>query len=298
MSEITRFVKQRPQIYYLVLTGGEPLVRDDLTEIVIQFIENCGTCFVTLPTNGSFPTRLYHFVNDIKKRHPEVSLTVQLSIEAFGDDLDRIRGSQRSGKYDRMIRQSADNLQSLKECWPNLFIQISTVITSDNLPGIDTICRRIHDEFVFDYHLLLPDRNLTNLPEGFQIDDYLNLVDQYCKSSGTKSVRFRRPYLIVRERALRNAVRVFCRNLRRPEKANSCGAGKHFAVIDQEGNIFPCEPFMQSPLASIRDKAFRWGDLWESPRMKSFDREITKNKCQCNWFCSTMYSLPQFTFTS
>jgi radical SAM protein with 4Fe4S-binding SPASM domain len=90
----------------------------------------------------------------------------------------------------------------------------------------------------------------------------------------------------VRERALRNAVRVFCRNLRRPEKANSCGAGKHFAVIDQEGNIFPCEPFMQSPLASIRDKAFRWGDLWESPRMKSFDREITKNKCQCNWFCS------------
>jgi Fe-coproporphyrin III synthase len=76
------------------ITGGEPLIREDLDEIVEILAPRARR--LEISTNGWFTDRLVA----IGRRHPEI--TVRISLEGLAPTNDRIRGLE--GGFDRALR--------------------------------------------------------------------------------------------------------------------------------------------------------------------------------------------------
>ncbi len=111
-------------IKQITLSGGEPLVRNELLEI-ITYIKKKGL-WVGIITNGTLITK------NISKKFSELGVNkVSVSIDGIGKINDKIRGGN---NFKRSIRGL--NLL-LKENIPE--IRINSVITSKNLENIEKI---------------------------------------------------------------------------------------------------------------------------------------------------------------
>ncbi|GAI16765.1 unnamed protein product [marine sediment metagenome] len=84
LDEIKKISMKFPNLIYLTISGGEPFLRDDLSEIVGSFIENNNTQFVSIPTNGFFTERVISVSERLFKRYPWVSFRIGLSIDGIG----------------------------------------------------------------------------------------------------------------------------------------------------------------------------------------------------------------------
>ena len=58
IEEYEKISKKIKTINILGISGGEPFLRDDLSEIVKIFYKNCSPLLVDLPTNGFFTERI------------------------------------------------------------------------------------------------------------------------------------------------------------------------------------------------------------------------------------------------
>lgn len=77
------------------LTGGEPLLRDDLVDIIRTLKERSRGVRIVLSTNGLLPSRLRAVLEDAG------SVAVRVSLDGLGALHDRIRGT--SGAYERAL---------------------------------------------------------------------------------------------------------------------------------------------------------------------------------------------------
>src|SRR3982751_5527084 len=61
-AQIEKVSRTMPPITDLWLSGGEPMLRRDLTQIIDAFVENNGVGRVIIPTNGLVKTRTVEVV--------------------------------------------------------------------------------------------------------------------------------------------------------------------------------------------------------------------------------------------
>jgi MoaA/NifB/PqqE/SkfB family radical SAM enzyme len=76
------------------LTGGEPLLREDLAEVVGVLRETCPGVRIVLSTNGLLPERLKAFLASVR------DVAVRISLDGLGPLHDEIRGVR--GAYDKV----------------------------------------------------------------------------------------------------------------------------------------------------------------------------------------------------
>jgi MoaA/NifB/PqqE/SkfB family radical SAM enzyme len=72
------------------VTGGEPLLRDDLEEVIRTMRRTCPKARIVLSTNGLLPARLAGLLEKIDR------ITVRVSLDGIGEVHDRIRGIDRA----------------------------------------------------------------------------------------------------------------------------------------------------------------------------------------------------------
>ena len=65
LAEIERMTGTMGHVFSLVLSGGEPFLRDELPEIVRLFCERARTNMVTILTDGQMPGRIGAAVEEI-----------------------------------------------------------------------------------------------------------------------------------------------------------------------------------------------------------------------------------------
>ena len=98
IDEIDRIYAQLPQLDAVRLTGGEPFVRRDMTEIAHLAIEHLGPRFLHVTTNAFLTDRVVAFAQD---RDRTVPLHVLVSIDGVEEKHDEVRGVPRS--YERAM---------------------------------------------------------------------------------------------------------------------------------------------------------------------------------------------------
>src|SRR5215467_9876362 len=62
-EQIAKVSQTMPQITDLWLSGGEPTLRRDVTEIINTFVSNNGVSRVIIPTNGLIKSRVFDIVD-------------------------------------------------------------------------------------------------------------------------------------------------------------------------------------------------------------------------------------------
>ena len=96
LNEIEKLSKSLPNLLQLTLTGGEPSLRKDLSEIPKIFAKYSNLSKCTVVTNGMLPERIKNQVNTFVKENPSVDFRISISMDGIGKLHDKIRGVEGS----------------------------------------------------------------------------------------------------------------------------------------------------------------------------------------------------------
>jgi MoaA/NifB/PqqE/SkfB family radical SAM enzyme len=99
LADVERIFDQLPQLDIVRLTGGEPFVRRDLTDIARAVIDKLAPGLLHVTTNGFLTDRIVDFC---ERRPREVPLNLLVSIDGVGPKHDDIRGH--SGAFRTAMR--------------------------------------------------------------------------------------------------------------------------------------------------------------------------------------------------
>src|SRR5260370_13986293 len=94
-EQIERVSRTMPQITDLWLSGGEPTLRHDATEIIRLFVRNNGVRRLIIPTNGLVKSRVYEIVEQALGAHSSLDLYLNIALDGYGETHDLIRGVPR-----------------------------------------------------------------------------------------------------------------------------------------------------------------------------------------------------------
>ncbi len=256
----------------LDLTGGEPLLRPDLPEIIEEVcvlrrknLRNLQT--IALATNGLLPRRTAERVERILDAvDGKFDLAMVCSLDGFEECHDGIRGVP--GAYSK-ARETIERLGEIASRNHYYQLGIKTTILPNNWEQIPDLMRFAEGNGLF--HILSPVlfaverfRNLESRSELEVISRYqADLKDLY--TSG--------------ELADSYYSHVVVDTLTHSGRRIPCSAGTDHFFVEGDGTIFPC-PLVAVPLGNIRDIGAE--DLMHSAAARDASLK-TGRLDQCTW---------------
>jgi radical SAM protein with 4Fe4S-binding SPASM domain len=251
----------------VALSGGEPLVRRDLPEL-LEYA--AGRAHVILTTNGML------IDEEIAAQLARVGATIEISIDGSRAEIhDRIRGP---GAFVRTLK----GIEHLIAAGIARNITFTTTITRVNLDDLDAIislAERLGVGFV-----------------RFSPVQPVERAERYWDEVGLTADELRKAYRFLYLELGRRSVDIsggfpgFVLDFAKGEQW--CALGKTLA-LDPEGNIYPCQLFQHPDyeVGNVREMSLR--EATESPRLsetirKAASRKYVVQACRsCNWrnFC-------------
>ncbi|CAG0947143.1 GTP 3',8-cyclase [Anaerolineae bacterium] len=131
VDEIRAIFKQIPHLDSLRITGGEPFLRRDLTELTRAIIEENNPTIVHVTTAGVMTERIVEYVKAVGSP----KLHMKFSIDAVGARHDEIRGYR--GLYDKSMR-TLRALVALRDQY-GFYIGVNQTITDRNVDHIEPL---------------------------------------------------------------------------------------------------------------------------------------------------------------
>lgn len=293
-EQIEKVSRTMPPITDLWLSGGEPTLRHDASEIVNLFVRNNGVRRLIIPTNGLVKERVQAIVDDALGRNPSLHLYLNVALDGYGETHDHIRGVP--GHWQKTL-DCIESLYALKDKYGDRFrLNVNTVVCADNYTEIQKLGEFMWSNFRLDgqYFNIVRGETLVGdeikrVPKEILPEMYA-YVAQLTRRYGNRMF------------ALDDATRRFVKNLAyvgtitthyRTQQANfvnptawpfACTAGETIAVIDYNGDVRACE--LRQKFASLKDYAYDFGALWSAQERQTELQAIDGGKaCWCTHVC-------------
>ncbi len=284
LEEIERFSAGMGDLLWLLFSGGEIFIRKDLPEIVDAFYRNTHPVIITLPTNGLAPNLILPKVEQILAGCPESAVVCKVSLDGVGEDHDRLRDTP--GNFEKAM-ETWEGLHRLGERYDNLQLGINTVFCQENQDDMDAI---------IDFVNTLPgcETHTISMVRGDPADDdykkidlekYKRAVDRLeveLKGSDAKMYHF----AMARLKSAQDLVQrqLIYETMRQSRRLLPCYAGRITAVMNEEGDVFPCEILLDR-MGNIRDFDYDFQELMHSQEADRVRAKIHRSKCYCSHEC-------------
>jgi MoaA/NifB/PqqE/SkfB family radical SAM enzyme len=293
-TEIEKVSLTMPPITDLWLSGGEPTLRHDASEIIDLFVRNNGVQRLIIPTNGLVQERVCGIVDDALSRHPSLHLYLNIALDGYGGTHDRIRGVP--GHWQKTLACIAA-LYPLKDRFRDrLRLNVNTVVCADNYTEIEKL-----GDFMWNNFRL--DGQYFNIVRGETLvgDEIKQVPSEILPQMYAYVARLTKRYGD-RMFASDDATTRFVKNLAyvgtitthyRTQHANfakptawpfACTAGETIAVVDYNGNVRACE--LREAFASLKDYDYDFDALWSAQERRDELQAIDGGKaCWCTHVC-------------
>src|ERR1700704_1382932 len=147
-AQIEKISRTMPPITDLWLSGGEPTLRRDLSEIIDTFVMRNGVNRVIIPTNALIKSRVYEVVDQALSRNPRVDLYLNIALDGYGETHDRIRGVP--GNWEKALA-CIRSLYPLKDKFADRFrLNVKTVVCAENYTEVEKLSEFLFDNFSLD----------------------------------------------------------------------------------------------------------------------------------------------------
>lgn len=287
LEEIRRIAASIPRFSHLLLSGGEPLLRPDLHEIIDTFINTNHIVTLDLPTNGLMPEKTADLARWMLIQHPDLLLTIGVSIDGFKETHDTIRGVD--GNFEKVF----ETLRAVNEVRyalaaehddeePRLHLYTLTCLTDENSSEVPSLIEHISenadiDGMMFELMRGSPRDSSMNRPSVQTFDKIVELslrnnYELFSKrcSQNERSLRLaylEEVYAFQRKVLLEGALPVLCR------------AGRELAVLEPNGDVRLCE--LLDPVGNLRDYSYDFPSLWNAVQARQQREWIKKTNCSC-----------------
>jgi MoaA/NifB/PqqE/SkfB family radical SAM enzyme len=293
-DQIETVSRTMPPITDLWLSGGEPTLRHDASEIINTFVRNNGVERVIIPTNGLVKTRVWEIVDNALGQHPSLHLYLNIALDGYGETHDRIRGVP--GHWQKTL-DCIESLYPLKEKYRDrLRLNVNTVVCADNFNEIEKLGEFMWERFTLDGQYFNIVRGETPVGEEIKHVPAEVLPSMYAYISELTKRYGDRMF------ADDDATKRFVKNVAyvgtitthyRTQHANfsgstawpfPCTAGQTIAVIDYNGDVRACE--LREKFGSLKDYDYDFDKLWSAQERQVELSAIDGGKaCWCTHVC-------------
>ncbi|OGW75227.1 MAG: hypothetical protein A3J81_03680 [Nitrospirae bacterium RIFOXYB2_FULL_43_5] len=288
LPEIEKFSAKLGNVYEVLLSGGEPFLRDDIYEIGKTFAKNNGIVHLNIPTNGFLEDKAFETISRLSKDIKAVELSAMVSIDNIGEKHDKIRGIP--GLFNRATAL-IKNLAILQKERKNLRTGIIITLNKSNINDIKEIIDYIKNDLGIYYICL-------NYPRGEAVEEgkyaevplevYKSAVEYLFKG---KYEQFRSSTLLGR---FANSVDLLryenvLRTLKEKRAVHPCRAGRNTVVVNEVGDVFPCE-LLGMKLGNLREADYDVRKIMALNRKACFENIVSK-KCYCSWECLAHWNM-------
>ncbi len=265
------FKNMNYRLHWLILSGGEPFLRDDIVEICKLAYRHLKPKIIVIPTNGIVDCSSK--VERILQICKQSKVTINLSLDGIGKKHDEIRGIDKN--FLRAM-ETYKNLKKLKK-YKNLELGVHTVVSKFNYRDIEEI-------YNFVVKNLKPDSYITEIAEErFELDskgkgitpnyeEYSKAIDfLISKIKDKKSIkqRFRLEYYkMVKEMLKKN------------RKVVDCYAGIASGHINFNGDVWFC-CVNGGKIGNLRENNYDFRKIWFSKKAEEERKKIRKGNCFC-----------------
>ncbi len=265
VKDILQQVSQLNSAAMVVLTGGEPLLRDDL-ESIIEFGSQLGL-FIVAGTNG---------VQLTQKRVRSLKTAGLMGLGVSIDSVNPARHDEFRGR-DGSWAKTMKGLEYCRE--EDLSFQIHFTVTRMNHDEIDDIIKlseALGARIVNIFFLICTGRGET--ASDLLPSEYTSSLKNIIKAQSDY------PDLIIRPRCAPHFKRIAMQlnpeadiNRIDGREGDGCLAGIHYCRIDSEGQVTAC-PYIDLPAGNIRQQSFN--DIWHnSSQFQSLRNPSLTGKC-------------------
>ncbi len=249
---------------FLILTGGEPLLRPDIYEIIRYAADR--KFMVVLGTNGTLINR----ANALKIKEAGAH-GVGISIDSMDPGKhDKFRGVQNA--WD----QSMEAFNVMNEVGIDFLIQMSVSdMNYKEIPDVVAFAEKIGAIAFNLYFLVCTGRGQgnTDISNAAYEEALKMLYEQQMKYKGKLMINSKCAPQYKRVVYENDPDSVYTRTY-----SGGCPAATHYSRISPEGNLTPC-PFIEESVGSLKTNTFK--DLWDNaPLMKELrNRKNLEGKC-------------------
>lgn len=280
VEEYEKIAKNIKSLNILGISGGEPFLRDDLSEIIKVIYKNCPPLVVDLPTNGFFVKSILRQVEDIARNCPNMIIDLQLSVDGPEKVHNDIRGLKDGFLR---VKDTYNGALSLKNKYKNLKVKACIVYSHYNQEYINELFEILGRDFKgLDRVVFSVVHGSVSNQEAFQFDweKYFKICEKIRKESVVKQVTdFHSVFTIALRVVKNNLLREL---LKSKDMYRRCKAGKRVIVVNETGKVFPCEP-LWFPVGNLRTNGYDINKVLSSKEMNEFRKNTFQNRCNCHW---------------
>jgi len=287
-------------LFQIVVSGGEPFLRDDLPQMAAHWHRVNRIAVLSIPTNALMPERIVPMVDEISARLAPVAVRINISLDGIGALHDEIRGVP--GGYEKTIK-TLEGLKTLKTAHANLAVNINSVLSSYNRDHIADVAEHVVNELRPDLYTIGRLRGESPDPKAADVT-----VEDYARASALlrrleKACHGERYFF----HSFGGSVNRLMRDLveeteRRRAMIVPCPAGTKLLVIDEVGNVYPCEmlqhlmdtgqvdvlPEPGAVMGSLREFDCDMSRLLNSERARRIAAFIKDERCWCTYECAIL----------
>ncbi|HYP52592.1 MAG TPA: radical SAM protein [Pyrinomonadaceae bacterium] len=293
-EQIEKISRTMPPVTDLWLSGGEPTLRHDISEIIDLFVRRNGVRRVIVPTNGLLKARVAEIVARSLDTHPQLDLYLNVALDGYGETHDRVRGVP--GHWPKTL-DCLRSLAPVKERFAGRFrLNVNTVVCADNYAEVERLAEFLWQNFELDGHYFNIVRGETKAGDSIKQVPPEVLPALYARASAlTKrygdrmfasddsATRFIKNLVYVG--AITTHYRTQLSNFERPTAwPFPCTAGETSVVIDYDGGVRACE--LRERFASLADYDYDFSALWAARERQTELQAVDGGRaCWCTHVC-------------
>ncbi len=261
----------------LILTGGEPLLRNDIFEIAVYASKRLSR--VVLSTNGTLLTP--EIAAKLKSAGiSRVSISLDGANAETHDDFRQVEGA---------FEGSLRGIEVLKSA--GLEFQINSTITRQNVGEVEEIynlARELGAKALSIFMLVPTGRGKEIEETELPPDEYERVLNWICdrqvEVEELGEELFMRPtcaphyFRIMRQRAKEGGKVPKMKYGRLESLTKGCLGGTAFAFISRKGEVYPCG-YLPAKAGSIRESSFK--SIWEDSKVFKDLRDPKKLEGKC-----------------
>lgn len=264
----------------ILLTGGEPFLRNDIEQI-IETLSNNTNARLSIITNGLLTKRIVSLAKKSKEKGWSIE-KFSLSLNGDSQTHDITRGI--SGSYEKTI----DTIKHLNDL--GFYTSLIFTITKENFNQITKAYENAeHLGVDINFYPEVNSYRFDKVDNNRSLDD----AQKVTVLSQLKTIFSKRKYFYFDDSTL-----YYTRKTYKTEKVCDCYSGLQSAYINWDGMVFPCEGLSgeEHSFGNIKNDSF--ANIWNSIEAKNVREYIRNDACQpCFLACDIIPSLRKNIFS-
>ena len=286
LEEIEKIFCSMGHIYVFNISGGEPFLRSDITEIITAACLHLSPGVVHIPTNAIAKERIERKTKEILEILEDncdgTQLTIKPSLDHIESKHDEIRGV--AGNFKKVL-EVFQRLKEMQSDYPNFHVELGTVISRWNVDDVEEIAQYVTNLGVDSYRNEIAEQrsemfNTQNdiTPDPAQYENAIELfVRQIRQNMGNRNL-FQRITHAFRLVYYSLAIRILKEN----RQVIPCYAGISNVHMTPYGDIWACCTLgYDKPMGNLRDYNCDFKMLWNSTEAQKVRTYIRDGRCNC-----------------